>query len=182
MSECPGLLTAIFGPVADAVAEHSRRRQLLRQQQQQQPLSPAEKAVTRAVVGAVVLTACLWVSPLMARNFSAYAGGACAFVALAALVALIAGLKESRGAVPTDLLAAFWSACVILGFGWLLFAGMVPPDAAERYIVRGLYVAGLAGAAVAFWIYAGFGQGNALRKIERQLERENAPMRPVRRH
>lgn len=177
MSDCPpGLLSAIGVPLAETVQEYSRRRQL------QPPLDPAQKAVRRAVIGAAVLTACLWLSPLLWRNFGGAARGAWAFVAVAGLMALIAGLREARGAVPTNLLAAFWSASLLLAIAGLLLAGMFPADVTQGYIVRGLYVSGLAAAAVSFWVYSGLGQVVARRAIERQLRRQNAPMRPVRRH
>lgn len=175
MSDCPGPLTAIFGPVAEAAAERSRRRAM------QPPPGPDEKAVTRAVAGAVVLTACLWVSPLLRGNFSGLALGAWAFTALAGLMALMAGIRAARELVAQDALMAFWAASVFLVCGGLLLAGMVPADAEGRFIVRGLYVCGLAGAAVCLWIYSGLAQRHARREIERALARQNAPMRPARR-
>ena len=177
MSEQPGLFSAILLPFVDAANERSRQRRMMRQQRQQQP---AEKAVRRAVVGAGVLTGCLWLSPLMLQNFSGLLCGAWAFTAVAGLVALIAGLQEARALVPVNLLAAFWSASVLLGIGWLLLAGMVPADATGSTIVRGLYVTGLAAAGVSFWIHSGLAQRNAQREIERQLQRQNPPMIPAR--
>lgn len=182
MSEQPGLFSAIFVPFVDAANERSRQRQMMRRQSQQQPLAPAEKAVCRAVVGAGVLTACLWLSPVVLRNFGGLLCGAWAFIAVAGLVALIAGLQELRVIVPTNLLAAFFAASVLVGIAWLLLAGMFAADAMGGYIVRGLYVTGLAGAAVSFWIHSGFAQRSARREIERQLQRQNPPLRPVRRH
>jgi hypothetical protein len=87
--------------------------------------------------------------------------------AVAGFVALIAGLRESRVIVPQNLLAAFFSASVLLGIAWLLLAGIFPADATGGYIVRGLYVTGLAAAAVSLWIQSGLAQGNALRTIQR---------------
>jgi hypothetical protein len=181
MSEQPGLFSAMFVPFVDAANERSRQRRMMRQQQQQQPLAPDEKAVCRAVVGAGVLTACLWLSPVVVRNFGGWVCGAWAFIAVAGVVALIAGLREARMIVPQNLLAAFFAASVLLGIGWLLLAGMFPADATGGYIVRGLYVTGLAGAAVWFWIHSGFAQRSARREIERQLQRQNPPMISARR-
>jgi hypothetical protein len=180
MSEHPGLFSAIAVPFMDAANERSRQRRMMRQQQQQQPLTPAESAVCRAVVGAGVLTGCLWLSPAVLRNFAGLVVGAWAFIAVAGFVALIAGLREARVIVPQNLLAAFFSASVVAGIAWLLFAGMFPADAMGGYIVRGLYVTGLAAAGVSFWIESGLAQRNALREIERQLQRQNAPMIPAR--
>jgi hypothetical protein len=164
------------------------------QQPPRPPLTPAQITLRRALAGAGVLTACLWLSPVMWRNF----GGPLwlsphdapvkvwgplalwAFAALAGLVGLFVGLKEAGSSVAPNWLGAFFAASVLAGIGLLFLKQMFPADPLAGYIVRGLYIAGFAVVAVYFWIAAGFAAASARRAIERELRRRNRPLYPAR--
>jgi hypothetical protein len=168
-------------------ATRDRRRQL-----RQQRNTPARKSLRRALLGAGLLTACLWLSPVMFDLFKwslAHPShelwgfvwpslGVWGFFVLMGGFALRVGLKETPGRVPQNLMAAFWAACGMVGIG-ALFLKIVPADASAAYLVRGLYAPGFAVLAVVFWI-VGLASGNAARRMRRLANRRNAALHPSR--
>jgi hypothetical protein len=163
------------------------------QQPPRPPLTPAEKSLRHALFGAGTLAACLWLSPVMWRNFAGPLWlsphnapvevwgplAMWAFAALAGLVALLVGLKDAGASIAPNWLGAFWAASVLAGIGVLFLKQIFPADPLAGYIVRGVYVAGFAVAAVYFWIAAGFAAASARGAIEREQRRRNGPLYPA---
>jgi hypothetical protein len=174
-----------------------RQAQRDRRRMQRQQITPAQKALRRALAGAGVLMACLWLSPFMFvifRGLISYAAsnglqgvppavwvtlGVWAFVTLAGLVGLLVGLQEAGLSAMPNRLGAFWAAWGLVGLGVLLVK-IVPADASAAYWMRGLYATVAAILAVYFFIASGLAAANARRVMRRQLRQRNVPLQPAR--
>jgi hypothetical protein len=172
-------------------AQRDRRRM------QRQQVNPARKSLCRALAGAGVLMASLWLSPFIFEIFRGLVSyvasnglqdvppaawvplGVWAFVTLSGLVALLVGLREASLSVVPNRLAAFWAAWGLVGLGWLLVE-IVPANAAGAYWMRGLYATVAAILAVYFFIASGLAAANARRVMRRQLKQRNVPLQPAR--
>jgi cation transport ATPase len=150
------------------------------------PLSPAGKTLRRALLGAGLLTLCLWLSRVMLVLLRSpdpaiwLPLAVWGFAVLAGAFALRVGLKEAPERVPQNPMGAFWAAWVLVGIA-VLWVKIVPLDAAAAYLVRGLYATGFAVVAVYFWIASGLAAGSAKRRIRRLANARNAPLRAARR-
>jgi hypothetical protein len=157
------------------------------------PPTPAEKALRRALYGAGFLAACLWLSPGVWRNLAVplwhvsdpslelwLPFGVWAFVTLAAAMSLYVGLMEAAGLVPANWMGAFWSISIMLGIAALWVKHILPAHEFDAYFVRGLYVSGLAVAAVYFFIASGLSAANARRVMLRQLRQRKVALQPAR--
>jgi hypothetical protein len=153
---------------------------------QRQQITPAQKSLRRALAGAGVLAACLWLSPVILAVLQSPGGGGLwffvslwGFAAVMGLAALLVGLIEAGLSVVPNRLAAVWAAWGLIGIGVLLVK-FVPADAMAAYLVRALYVSGAAILAVYFWIASGCAAANARRVMRRQLKQRNVPLQPAR--
>jgi hypothetical protein len=148
------------------------------------PLSPAGKTLRRALLGAGLLTLCLWLSPVMlamARMPDTFWPplAVWGFAVLAGAFALRVGLKQAPDRVPQNPMGAFWAAWVLVGIG-VLWVKIVLPDAAAAYLVHGVLTTVASVVAVYFQIASGIA-GNAKRRIRRLANARNAPLRASRR-
>src|SRR5208283_5202850 len=98
------------------------------------------------------------------------------------LLCLLFGLYAAGG--QRDLAAAFGWLLLAVGWAALLWFEVYPdPRGLVGFLVKGVYCVSLAeNLARAMAAAQPFRGGSALRRMERQLRRQNAPMRPVRRH
>jgi hypothetical protein len=147
------------------------------------PLTPPrdELSLNRALRGACVVTGSLWLSPVVFNSGFTLALAAWGAAMFLGLLYVGAGFREARVMVPPSLIGGFWSCAAMLGIAALWFyLGAVPDDPVWAYVVRGVYVTGLAVIAIYFWIVSGLGVRSALRVMNRQMRRRNAPLRAAR--
>jgi hypothetical protein len=165
-----------------------RKAQRRAYRQAKPPVTPAQKAVRRALTGSAVAALGLWLSPLIWNQFAAMwqsprsawvPVAVWAFVTGSGLFALWVGLKEAGLSVVPNRLGAFWAAWGLLGLGWLLL-NFVPLDPSGAYAVRGGYATCFAVLAVYVFIASGLAAANARRVMRRQLKQRNVPLRPAR--
>jgi hypothetical protein len=166
MSEIHGPLSAVAG----ALVEHDR-------------LTPPQQNIAHAGTAAELLTCCYWLAPFFEHRsgtpFIAWAA-----VSGAGMLWLLAALLTSRGQ-PRDF-SIMVRALVFGGiFGALLWVEAYPDwGPLGVYLVQGFYWSLVAIHTARFIVAAqllSFGGGNALRIIDRQRKRRNAPLKPVRR-
>jgi len=174
MSDIRGPLSMIGVPIADAMREHHHQ--------------PPDK-MSVAVVGWVAAALAGWVylGPAFVGGLLGVSGGGVEARAVWAgvglpLLCLLFGLYAAGG--QRDLAAAFGWLLLAVGWAALLWFEVYPdPRGLVGFLVKGVYCVSLAeNLARAMAAAQPFRGGSALRRMERQLRRQNAPMRPVRRH
>jgi len=165
----PGPLSAIGVSIADSIAAHAR-------------LPPDQKNQRYVSISAAAVGWCAYLAPdafALAgdwQTFGLWAGGSAI-----ALLSTAAAFKAASGV--RSWLTMLWRALLAATCLWLLWKRVYPdPREVVGFLVKGLYVGWLCANLARFLLAAGLWQGNALRTIERQLRRQNAPLRPVRRH
>jgi hypothetical protein len=172
MSDIRGPLSGIGVPIAEALREYRA-----------QP--PSKKSVAGVGFGAAVLAEWVYLGPAFDGRLLGISGVLAdevwVAVAVVPLLWVIFTLRLARG--QRDMASALgWS---LLAAGWaaLLWWHMYPdPRAAPflAFLLKGFYWAGLAAnlARVVAALQL-FGGGSALRAMNRQLRRHNAPLRPA---
>jgi hypothetical protein len=173
MSEIRGPLSGIGIPIVEAIREHQR-------------LPPQQKSVAGVGFGASALAGWVYLGPdfvggMLGVSLSdPLALEVWAGVGLVPLAWLLFTLRATRG--QRDMVSAF---------GWLLFASawaallwwQMYPDPRDApliaFLLKGIYWVSLAGnLARVFAAAQPFGGGgSALRAVNRQLRRQNAPLR-----
>lgn len=181
---------AIVPPLQQRFQQRQRQP---RPQRPYMPPTPAQKTLRRAWCGAAVLTACLWLSPVVWREFAGPLLRALhdpplevwlpfalwAFAMLAGLAGLLVGLQEAGATLPRSWMGAFWSLSLLLAIGALFVWQVYPDDDLAGYAVRGVYVTAAVVAAVHLWIASGLAAASAERVIRRQLKQRNAVLHPA---
>jgi hypothetical protein len=166
MSESHGMFSALGLPIVDAIEEHRR-------------LPPDQKYQRVVSMSAAALGWCAYLAPLGLSGdgvlFGLWAGGGAI-----ALLSLIAAFKAGAGLRSP--LAMLWRALLAAACVWLLWNQVYPdPREAAGFLLKGLYIGWLCANAARFLLAAGLWQRDALREIQKELQRQNAGLRPVRR-
>jgi hypothetical protein len=185
-----GPLSAVVMPIAEAIVQH-------------QALPPFQKNAARASMGAFLLTYCVYAAAGSPAVFFGQSLGAAVSAFLRApsapplalavwagcaafgLLWFCLGIRGARSG-PRDIMGVVWAVLAVIGCAVaLLRHWYLSPELGDwvwlvNVLLRGWYIATIAASLVRFVIAAGFGQGNALRTINRQINRRNSPLRPAR--
>ncbi|MGH6845929.1 MAG: hypothetical protein ACREC0_00395 [Methylocella sp.] len=74
---------------------------------------------------------------------------------------------------------AFWALIPVAVYGGLLWWGAYPPRdwLLTNYVLQGIYIAGVVGSLVRFWLAARGTGGGAVKMVERQMQRQSVKWR-----
>jgi len=166
MTEIHGPLSVIGAAAGEAITAHSS-------------LTPDQKTAHYVSYSAGALGWCFYLAPrAFADTTSTMIWAA---VGTVALLSLIAALRAASG--QRSPLAMLWRLLFGGGCAALLWYRVYPDwGAAAVFLLKGCYIGWLAMNAARFVLATGLGQGNARRIIERELRRQNAPLRRARPH